>query len=70
MLLAAMDAWGIGIASAKDNPPVLDRNAAGTKVIIIGAGLAGMTAAFVLAMLVMIPVAIALRHLIEKSLEE
>ena len=46
MLLAAMDAWGIGIASARDNPPALDQSAAGTKVIIIGAGLAGMAAAF------------------------
>lgn len=46
MMLAAMDAWGIGIASAKDRPPLLDRNASRTKVTIIGAGLAGMAAAY------------------------
>lgn len=45
MMLGAMDAWGMGIASAQDAPPQLSGGNNGGRVIILGAGLAGMTAA-------------------------
>lgn len=44
-MLGAMDAWGFSQASAQEAPPQLRGNAGGTRVLILGAGLAGMTAA-------------------------
>jgi monoamine oxidase len=41
-----MDAWGMGIASTASAPPALSGSGKGKKVLILGAGLAGMTAAF------------------------
>ncbi len=46
LLLNTMNAWGIGIASRVNAPPVLSGNAKGKRVVILGAGLAGMTAAY------------------------
>ncbi len=46
VVLGAMDAWGLSQALAQEAPPQLRGNAGGTKVLILGAGLAGMTAAF------------------------
>ena len=45
-MLTAMDGWGIGIASAAETPPEMTGRGDGTKVLILGAGLAGMTAAY------------------------
>ena len=45
-VMAALDAWGIGIASAASAPPVLSGRAQGTRVVILGAGLAGLTTAY------------------------
>lgn len=45
-VLAAMDAWGMGIASAQEAPPRLSQAGGGKRVVILGAGLAGMTAAY------------------------
>ncbi|MFO7546772.1 MAG: flavin monoamine oxidase family protein [Trueperaceae bacterium] len=49
--IGAMDAWGMMMASAAEAPPVLSGNANGRRVIILGAGLAGMTAAYELSKL-------------------
>ena len=49
--VGAMDAWGMMMASAAEAPPVLSGNADGRRVIILGAGLAGMTAAYELSKL-------------------
>jgi monoamine oxidase len=49
--LGAMDAWGMMLASAAEAPPTLSGNADGRRVIILGAGLAGMTAAYELSKL-------------------
>ncbi|MYM82767.1 NAD(P)-binding protein [Duganella sp. FT50W] len=46
LLLNTMNAWGMGIASTASAPPVLSGSGKGKKVLILGAGLAGMTAAF------------------------
>lgn len=46
MVFGAMDAWDMGLASAQDAPPGLEGGGNGTRVIILGAGLAGMTAAY------------------------
>jgi monoamine oxidase len=46
LLLTTMDAWGMGIASTASAPPALSGSGKGKKVLILGAGLAGMTAAF------------------------
>lgn len=46
LLLNAMNAWGIGIASKVNSPPVLVGDGKGKRVVILGAGLAGMTAAY------------------------
>ncbi|MFC5459883.1 flavin monoamine oxidase family protein [Massilia niabensis] len=46
LLLNTMNAWGMGIASRVSAPPVLSGSGKGKKVLILGAGLAGMTAAF------------------------
>jgi len=45
LLLATMNAWGAGLASAVSTPPVLQGGGGGKKVVILGAGLAGMVAA-------------------------
>ncbi len=44
--MTALDGWGIGIASAAEAPPDLTGSANGTRVLILGAGLSGMTAAY------------------------
>jgi monoamine oxidase len=46
LALSGMDALGFGMASATELPPTLTGGAKGTKVVILGAGLAGMTAAY------------------------
>jgi len=46
LLLNTMNAWGMGIASRTDAPPALSGSGKGKKVAILGAGLAGMTAAY------------------------
>lgn len=45
-LMTALDGWGIGMASAQEAPPELSGSANGTRVLILGAGLSGMTAAY------------------------
>ena len=45
-VLSALDAWGIGLESQVSAPPDIDINSSGPKVIVLGAGLAGMTAAY------------------------
>src|SRR4051812_19737581 len=45
LLLAGMDALGFGIASAQTAPPKLS-GGGGKRVVILGAGVAGMTAAY------------------------
>ena len=51
MLLANMKAWGMDTASTRNAPPVLQGSGKGKTVIILGAGLAGMTAAYELSKL-------------------
>jgi monoamine oxidase len=46
LMLNTMNAWGMGIASRMPGPPVLSGSGKGKKVVILGAGLAGMTAAY------------------------
>jgi len=46
LLLNTMNAWGMGLASRADAPPVLSGSGKGKTVLILGAGLAGMTAAY------------------------
>jgi monoamine oxidase len=46
LVLSGMEALGYSMASATELPPELTGGAKGTKVIILGAGLAGMTAAY------------------------
>jgi monoamine oxidase len=46
LLLGTMNAWGMGIASTAHAPPPLSGSGKGRKVAILGAGLAGMTAAW------------------------
>lgn len=45
-VLSALDGWGVGFASAAERPPDLMGRSDGTRVLILGAGLAGMTAAY------------------------
>ena len=45
-MISALDGWGMGIASAAEAPPDLMGRSEGTRVLILGAGLAGMTAAY------------------------
>ena len=45
-VMSALDGWGMGIASAAEAPPDLMGRFEGTSVLILGAGLAGMTAAY------------------------
>ena len=51
MVFGAMDAWGMASAQSAEAPPSLDGRADGKRVIILGAGLAGMTSAYELAKL-------------------
>jgi len=46
LLLNTMNAWGIGIASRVTAPPALSGSGKGKKVVVLGAGLAGLSAAF------------------------
>ena len=46
LLLTTMNAWGMGIASRASAPPALSGSGKGKRVLVLGAGLAGMTAAF------------------------
>lgn len=46
LLLRTLDAWGSGIGSAVTTPPVLEGQGKGKSILILGAGLAGMTAAY------------------------
>lgn len=46
MVMTALDAWGAGIASSQDAPPALQGSGKGRSIIILGAGVAGMTAAY------------------------
>ncbi|MFA9216328.1 MAG: flavin monoamine oxidase family protein, partial [Sphingomonadaceae bacterium] len=46
LLLNTMNAWGMGIDSKVSAPPLLSGSGKGKKVLILGAGLAGMTAAY------------------------
>ncbi|MDH4071577.1 MAG: flavin monoamine oxidase family protein [Gammaproteobacteria bacterium] len=45
-VMSALDGLGMGIASAAEAPPDLMGRSEGTRVLILGAGLAGMTAAY------------------------
>ncbi len=45
-LLASMKAWGMDIASTADAPPPLEGSGKGKTVVILGAGIGGMTAAY------------------------
>ncbi|HJL92733.1 MAG TPA: hypothetical protein QGF04_03000, partial [Woeseiaceae bacterium] len=44
-MMTVLNGWDMGIASAAETPPNLTGRPEGTKVVILGAGLAGMTAA-------------------------
>src|SRR5476649_1592252 len=46
LLMNTMSAWGMGMESSVDGPPALTGSGKGKKILILGAGLAGMTAAF------------------------
>ena len=46
LLLNTMNAWGMGIGSTASAPPELSGSGKGKKVVILGAGLAGLTAAY------------------------
>lgn len=46
LLMAGMSALGFGIASANAAPPELGEGGRGKKVIVLGAGVAGMTSAY------------------------
>lgn len=46
LVLAGMEAFGMGMRSAMAAPPPLQGGGAGKKVVILGAGVAGLTAAY------------------------
>lgn len=46
MLMSGMSAFNLGIASAQERPPAMSGNGNGKRVVILGAGLAGMVAAY------------------------
>lgn len=46
MILAGMQALGFGIGSAQAAPPTLTGSAKGKSIVVLGAGVAGMTAAY------------------------
>ena len=45
-MMSVLNGWDMGIASAAEVPPDLMGRSEGTRVLILGAGLAGMTAAY------------------------
>ena len=45
-MMSGLDGWGIGFASAAEAPPDLMGRSEGTRVLILGGGLSGMTAAY------------------------
>jgi monoamine oxidase len=45
-VLSVLESWNMGIASAQDAPPRLEGSGKGRSVVIIGAGLAGLGAAY------------------------
>lgn len=45
-VMTALNGFGMGMASAAEAPPNLMGRSNGTKVLILGAGLSGMTAAY------------------------
>lgn len=50
-LMTAMEAWGLGIQSNQVEPPALSGTSNGVRVVILGAGVGGMTAAYELSKL-------------------
>lgn len=46
LLMAGMDALGFGIASAQEAPPELNGGGKKTKIVVLGAGMAGLTSAY------------------------
>ena len=46
LVLAGMEAFGLGIRSAQAAPPTLSGGGAGKRVVILGAGVAGLTSAY------------------------
>lgn len=46
LVLSGLDGMGMGIASAQNEPPGLSGGGNGLRVIVLGAGMAGMTAAY------------------------
>ncbi len=46
LVMAGMEAFGMGIASAQTAPPPLQGGGKGKKVVILGAGVAGLTSAY------------------------
>jgi len=51
LVMAGLDAFGMSMASAQTAPPALAGSGAGKQVVILGAGVGGMTAAYELAKL-------------------
>ena len=51
LVLAGLDALGMSMASAQTAPPAMSGSGAGKRVVILGAGVGGMTAAYELAKL-------------------
>ena len=51
LVMAGLDAFGMSMASAQTAPPALAGSGAGKRVVILGAGVGGMTAAYELAKL-------------------
>ena len=49
-VLTALESWNMGLASAQNAPPRLEGSANGRSVVIVGAGLAGLGAAYEAAM--------------------
>jgi len=51
LVMAGLDAFGMSMASAQTAPPALTGSGAGKRIVILGAGVAGMTAAYELSKL-------------------
>ena len=45
LMMAGMEAFGYGIASARNAPPSLQGSAGGKRLIVLGAGVAGLATA-------------------------
>lgn len=45
-VFSALEAWNLSTASGQEAPPALDGNGNGTKILILGAGPAGLTCAY------------------------